>query len=87
MSDSKTFEAIRGELKRIGDALQENNTVLERLVDFLTNAPEFREIEWGSAEDDKIDDSLQEVNEEEDAIKEIKEQWKEDGYSDLLVSG
>lgn len=84
MSDLQISNEIRLvviALEEIEEGIKAQTKTLQTLVDFLTNAPEFAVEELGSAEEDHIDDSMEETNDEELAIKEIQEEWVESGYN------
>lgn len=70
--------------KRSNKLLEQQNEILKELLDFLKHGPEFEVEEFGSAEEDHIEDSMELTNEEELAIKEIQDDWRESGYSDDL---
>jgi len=71
--------------KRHVTALEQQNVILEKLFKYLRFGPDWEQVEMGSAEEDKIDDSAGEFNIDSQAEKDIKKQWVEDGYPDDIT--
>ena len=73
----------------VADAINRNTKAIEaqtegfkELIAFLIHGPEFKEVEFGSAEEDKIDDSAGVYDTHEQAKQDILQQWRDDGYPD-----
>lgn len=71
--------------KRHVRALEQQNKILENLFNYLRFGPEWEQVEMESAEKDKIDDSVGEFQIDDQAEKDIKEQWVQDGYPDDIT--
>ncbi len=71
--------------KRHVRALEQQNKILENLFNYLRFGPEWEQVEMESAEKDKIDDSVGEFQIDDQAEKDIKEQWVKDGYPDDIT--
>lgn len=66
-------------------AIENQNAILEKLYKFLCHGPDWEEQEFGSAEEDRIEDSVGEYDTEGQAKAQIKEDWREAGYPDDLT--
>lgn len=64
----------------ISTAMDRQTAVLAELTAFLIHGPEYKEIEFESAEDDKIDDSAGVYQTDDQAKEDIIQQWRDDGY-------
>ncbi len=64
--------------------LEQQNTLLQGILDYVTG-PANQEQLLGSAEEDKIDDSVGEYDVQRHAEEDIKAQWVKDGYPDEVT--
>lgn len=62
-------------------AIEAQTVVWKELVSFLVG-PEYTEQDFGTAEQDKIDDSSGVYNLHDQAKEDILNQWRKDGYPD-----
>jgi hypothetical protein len=60
--------------------LKKQNEILDTLVKFLVHGPEFAEQEFESAEKDGIDDSVGDTQLDDQAEKQILEDFRKAGY-------
>ncbi len=68
------------QLDKIAELLTEQNAILNTLVQFLVHGPEFAEQEFEDAETDGIDDSVGDTNLDEQAERQILEDFRKAGY-------
>lgn len=80
MSDQELARSVSSAAATISTAMDRQTAVLAELLAFLTHGPEYKEIEFGSAEEDKIDDSAGVYAVHKQAEDDIKQQWRDDGY-------
>jgi len=68
------------QLDRIADLIEEQNEILNSLVQFLVHGPEFAEQEYEDAEKDGIDDSVGDTNLDDQAERQLLDDFRRDGY-------
>jgi len=83
MSDRQIADSVDSAGKSISSAIDAQTKVLQAFLDFVH--PAQKEAKMGSAEADKIDDSVGVYQVEEQTRDQLKEEWKRLGYPPELV--
>jgi len=83
MSDRQIADAVSGTGSSIAEAIRDQTKVLQALLDFIH--PAQKEAKLGSAEEDKIDDSVGVYALDDQTKAQLKEEWKRLGYPPELI--
>ena len=82
---SSILSGISSAAATISTAMDRQTAVIADLTAFLIHGPEYKEIEFQSAEEDKIDDSAGVYATDEQAKQDILQQWRDDGYPQDVI--